>query len=295
MEQLGVIGHIAIDKVITATGTRTQLGGPPSYISPVAQILGVGIRVATKVGEDLPEEFTRMLLDWGMDVSVFTVHTPTTRFVLDYTRGGRGLAVDGVCADIEPEDVLDLPDEVIIAPIAGEIPWRTLQAVTSRTLALDPQGFIRDIGPDGSIRLKRWLDERLLARLSVFKASVEELGFITGTTDAGRGLARLNELGVGVAIATLGEEGALVQTSDERLSIPVYECDRVDPTGAGDAFLAGFFTEYVRDGDLEWCAAMGAASASAVVETIGPRVEISLDELVERAEGIQEMVRRSGV
>jgi sugar/nucleoside kinase (ribokinase family) len=62
-------------------------------------------------------------------------------------------------------------------------------------------------------------------------------------------------------------------------------------TGAGDAFITGFFTYYALGEDIEWCSAVGSASASAVVETVGPSIKVSRSELFERAEKVRSGIR----
>ena len=47
MAGLAVVGHIAIDKIIVARGERSQLGGPPTYVSLVADALGRSIMAVT--------------------------------------------------------------------------------------------------------------------------------------------------------------------------------------------------------------------------------------------------------
>lgn len=292
MESIAVVGHIAIDRIITSSGERLQLGGPPTYVSLITNLLGVSLAAATKIGGDFPETYASELKLRGLDVRDFTVQTAkTTRFVLDYTRAERGLGFDSICALIDPGDVVGLPEAVILAPIVQEIPKETLAALDSPVLALDPQGFVRRLDPGGSISLHPWLDLDLLHRVSVFKASERELRLVAGI-GGWEGLDRLRKLGVDVAIETRGREGARIQHRDKRIIVPPHLGDTVDMTGAGDAFIAGFFSEYASGEDVEWSSAVGSASASAVVETVGPSIKISRSEHLERAEKIREGIRR---
>jgi sugar/nucleoside kinase (ribokinase family) len=64
----------------------------------------------------------------------------------------------------------------------------------------------------------------------------------------------------------------------------------LDPTGAGDAFISGFFSEYLDGEDHSWCASMGAAMASCVVETVGARIDASRKLVRERAENVYNRV-----
>jgi 1D-myo-inositol 3-kinase len=288
VEPIAVVGHIAIDRIITRDGERFQLGGPPTYVSLITSLLGTPLRAATKVGGDFPEEYTSELEARGLDIHGSIVPSAkTTRFVLDYTKAERGLGYESLCSPIEPIDVEALPDAAIIAPIVGEIPVETLNAIESRVLALDPQGFVRRLELGGSISLHPWRDTRLLHRLAVFKASARELLLVAGEADWA-GLERLAGLGVSVAVETLGGEGAHIVHSGRKMIVPAHLGETVDTTGAGDCFIAGFMAEYATGEAVEWCAAIASAAASAVVETVGPRIKIGRAELFERAEKIRD-------
>lgn len=74
-----------------------------------------------------------------------------------------------------------------------------------------------------------------------------------------------------VLITTFGEKGSTVSTSDGKIikmkSCPPKSAD--DPTGAGDAFRAGFFFGYEKGFDLKTCAQIGSVAASYAIETYG--------------------------
>lgn len=74
-----------------------------------------------------------------------------------------------------------------------------------------------------------------------------------------------------VLIVTLGEKGSVIKTADgeviEVKSSPPESCD--DPTGAGDAFRAGFLAGYDLGKDLKTCAQIGSVAASYAIETSG--------------------------
>ncbi len=291
MELIAVVGHVAIDRIITHGGERQQLGGPPTYVSLITNLLGVQLSTVTKVGGDFPAEYASELAARGLDLRGSIVPSAkTTRFVLDYTRPDRGLGYESLCVSIAPQDIEGLPDATILAPIVGEIPRETLRALNSRTIALDPQGFVRKLEPGGLISFQSWCDMDLLRHVCVFKASERELHLVAGEW-GWAGLEKLVGLGVKVAIETRGGEGAHIKYSGKRMIVPAYAGDTVDTTGAGDAFIAGFFPVYTAGEDVEWCAALGSAAASAVVETIGPRINISREELIDRAEKVLDGIR----
>jgi sugar/nucleoside kinase (ribokinase family) len=294
MADLAVVGHIAIDRIIDARGERSQLGGPPTYVSLVADALGGSVEAVTKVGEDIPPEFVEQLRRLGVDLGGMVVEgAETTRFVLDYRGAERRLSVSSVCEAIGPEDVSELPEAVLIAPIVDEIPQPTASGIDAELIALDPQGFLREVLEDGRVQPRHWFDVGLLRRLTVFKSSDEELRLITGEANPLWGLEKLVRLGVKVAMATRGGEGALLATGRQRFRVPALRVRRaLDPTGAGDAFMGGFLLEYLDGKEPLWCASMGAAVASCVVETLGARFDASKQEARRRAEEIYDGAER---
>ena len=114
-----------------------------------------------------------------------------------------------------------------------------------------------------------------------------------GSGDLRYSLRKLHNLGVGIVIITLGEEGSVLSLRGELYAIPSYEVEQVaEPTGAGDAYMGAFLAEYVRGEDPVWCACVGTAAASFVVEGFGPSRFGSREEVLERAEVVQDMVMK---
>ena len=291
MKPIAVLGHVAIDTIITKSGSRQELGGPPTYISLIFHELGVETVAVTKVGYDFPDIYASTLAERGVKVPKRS-EEPTTRFILDYTSGERTIRVPTVCEPIMPMEVESLPETAIIAPIIQEIPDSTIKKISSSIIAIDPQGFVRHRKPDGEISFQPWINRELLARTSVLKASERELGLITGVS-GWDGLMKLNEGGVRVSLVTKGPGGADMISDGVRFSIPTYSSlEIVDTTGAGDSFIAGFVSEYARGEPPIWCACYGSAAASAVIETIGPRITANRNEITRRAENIYDRLIR---
>lgn len=292
MADYTVIGHIAIDRVISAYEDRVQIGGSPTYASLAARGMGGKIEAITRVGSDISEDHISQLKRIGLDIREDIVKdATTTKFVLDYRIPERRLRVEGVCVDILPSDVIEATGAVLLSPIVGEIPQQTYSRIDAEVLALDPQGFVREVQRDGAIKHRAWYDEDLLQRTQIFKSSERELRLITQETDCLKGLKKLTGLGIEVAIATKGQEGATLMTDSGAFDVPSVEDITVrDPTGAGDVFMGCFFQAYLEGEDPIWCACIGSALASGVVETVGPRNELSINEVNERAEGLYDRV-----
>ncbi|HMH31017.1 MAG TPA: PfkB family carbohydrate kinase, partial [Methylomirabilota bacterium] len=86
-------------------------------------------------------------------------------------------------------------------------------------------------------------------------------------------------------ITTKGEDGSIIGGNNVStpIEIAVAKADKiVDPTGAGDAYRAGFLYGYLRKWDLKACGQLGATVASFVLEKSGPQTELSKSAIVKR-------------
>lgn len=73
-----------------------------------------------------------------------------------------------------------------------------------------------------------------------------------------------------IQITTLGEKGSVVRQGDKKYKIPAAKVRAVvDPTGAGDAYRAGFVAGYLQGLALKVCGRMGAVCAAYTVEKYG--------------------------
>jgi fructokinase len=89
---------------------------------------------------------------------------------------------------------------------------------------------------------------RLLARTDVVKVSEEDLAWLDPGTEPVAAARALIGHADAVALVTLGGDGALVVTAEERIEVPAPRVDVVDTIGAGDAFMGGFLAEWSRQG-----------------------------------------------
>ena len=123
------------------------------------------------------------------------------------------------------------------ALVRTDFPTETLAALArdGRRLLLDAQGLVRTaaLGPletDGNIG-------EMLRNVTILKLNDEEAETLVGRVD----MDRLRSLGVPEVLLTLGSRGAVVVTADKAECIPAVDLAcRVDPTGAGDTFSAGY-------------------------------------------------------
>ena len=130
----------------------------------------------------------------------------------------------------------------------------------------------------------RILELNLLSNVDLFKSSEEEIISATGKSDLESAIGTIHDCGVEVVIVTKGARGAMISSQGVTYTIPAYPSRKfVDPTGAGDVFIGAFLAESCRKNDLLWNACVGCASASLVVEKVGPVFFSTREEIYRRA------------
>ena len=81
---------------------------------------------------------------------------------------------------------------------------------------------------------------------------------------------------------TVGPAGAYVLQGESTVHAPAAPMRRVDATGAGDLFAAGFLYGLTRGRDLATCGTMGCVAAGEVISHVGARPEEDLKALFGR-------------
>ncbi|MBI5613988.1 carbohydrate kinase family protein [Candidatus Gottesmanbacteria bacterium] len=79
----------------------------------------------------------------------------------------------------------------------------------------------------------------------------------------------------GILITTLGSRGSIIETMKDAIHIkPAKPKEILDPTGAGDAYRAGFITGFLKKFDLPTCGQMGSVTAAYTVEAYGTQTHV---------------------
>ncbi|MGC8999216.1 MAG: carbohydrate kinase family protein [Candidatus Bathyarchaeia archaeon] len=293
------VGHFSIDSINLPNRQLPYiiLGGSVAYVSLSARRLGANVSIISKVGEDFPEAYLWWLSQEGIDISNVAKikHEKTTRFELNYNGdlSSRILRLTSRSPSIEVEDLPNSLEAkaVHLAPIANEIPYEVAEklAKSAEIISLDPQGLVRVFDENGLVANESLKDKRMLELIDVYKSSRDEIEAVTGVADLKLAIKTVHDFGVEIVIVTLGMKGAVLSIGGAIYEIPAYTPNKlIDPTGAGDAFIGGFLAEYVRSKEALWCACVGSALASTIVEGVGPTFLGDENEIYRRASVLYE-------
>jgi len=297
MFDLTTVGHFAIDQIFLPkiVAPKPTLGGSPTYVSLAARKLGAKVSVVSKVGEDFPSEYVEWLKANGVDLSGLKHirDASTTRFLLKYEKQRRQLQLKNQAPTIYPDDMSNSLQAKAIhaAPIANELSQDAIDKLRGLTtvLSLDSQGFVRKFDEQGNVQLEKWKNPQVLRQIDIYKSSLDEIKMVTGLSDFRRAVQKIHEYGAKIILVTKGMKGATLFFDEEFYEIPACKSKAVkDVTGAGDGFIGAFLAEYVQGKDSVWCACVGSAAASFIVEGLGPAVFGEKEETYKRAIRIYE-------
>jgi sugar/nucleoside kinase (ribokinase family) len=155
----------------------------------------------------------------------------------------------------------------LLVPVAGEVrpEWAEVPSSGAR-LGVGPQGMLREFAADGWVRPVELGPSPILRAAGLVCASLDDL-------HPGTDLERLHALAPLAAIVlTAGDGGGVVLRDERHLRYPAVAIhDAVDPTGAGDVFLAALMAAWLVAGEPATSRALrfAAAAGSCAVEGVG--------------------------
>jgi len=111
----------------------------------------------------------------------------------------------------------------------------------------------------------------ILRHCSILFPGERELQLLSGEEDTERAAAVLLErYPIGVLVLKRGSRGCTVRTANDRIDVPAFRIQEVDPTGSGDCFDAGFLCGLLEGRDLEQSARVAAAVGALNAQAFGP-------------------------
>ena len=231
-------------------------GGAPANVAVAAARLGSEAAFIGSVGEDLFGDFIlRALEAEGVVTSSVSRQSPPTRTSLAFVEvsedGDRSFTFyrSDPAADelLSPEDVSREALSGTAFVNFGSIPLIKDPARSAiHEAARLAENFDVPVAFDVNFREHLWENveaareavDPLLDLSTVVKMGDDELPPLLGTQDPEEAARMLLDRGASLVLISLGPKGAFYATEDFAGSVPAFEVEAVDATGAGDAFLA---------------------------------------------------------
>jgi len=274
-----VFGHLTHDTIVTSDKrTHETSGGAAAYASLTAAKLGAIVGIVTKVGMDFRDAYLEYLRRANINLLGLKVKMgKTTAFENVYDEGGK--RTQRLLSYTQPIETGDVPATYINArcfhfgPVFHEVSYDIIKFAHEKGIltSLDPQGYCRDRGPRYVVKLCGWKEAKeTLPHVDILKCDEAEAEKLTEEGDLNKAARIIQGSGPKIVLVTQGAKGLVLCHENEVERIPAIPAEKlVDPTGAGDAYSAGFIVEYLRTKDPKYSALFASCVASFVVEGIG--------------------------
>ncbi len=284
-----VFGDVIDDVIATPSGPirpdtdtpstiERRGGGSAANTATWLATLGTAVDFVGRVGVLDLERHTRVLREAGVRPMLAGDHElPTGTIVILVDGNTRSMLTErGANAALDPESVSDaILDGASALHFTGYSLFgrtetvgftRLIKRAKSRGVHVSVDaasaGFMSDFGA------KRFLGA--IAGADLLFPSLDEGRELTGLDDPQAIAQRLAKSFPLVAL-TLGSAGVIVASKGGSVLVDVVPTRTVDPTGAGDAFCAGFLNEWMASRDSRAAAEAGARLAAQAVGIVGGR------------------------
>ncbi|WAC09445.1 PfkB family carbohydrate kinase [Dyadobacter pollutisoli] len=274
MYDICTIGHITLDKVVTAQSVKYMPGGTSFYFSKALRQFDLKYMLVTALAEE-ESHIVAGLRD--EKIEVFSQNSPYTVYFENIYSANQDHREQNVLHKAAPFTVAQMPaiDAKIfhLGPLlSDDITVDLVKSLASKGIvSLDIQGYLRYV-KDKKVLYKDWADKKeALAHVSILKANEFEMEVVTGTSDVREGAQYLAGLGVKEVIITLGSKGSLIFKDNHFFQIPAYRPSAVvDATGCGDTYMAGYLSKKVAGAGVQEAGEFGAAMATLKIQSSGP-------------------------
>ncbi|MEK7083683.1 MAG: carbohydrate kinase family protein [Patescibacteria group bacterium] len=261
---------------------KKNFGGTAGNIAYTMKLLGGNPLILGTIGND-GNEYLHHLLAHGIAAENITQNKDTLTASAHITtdKDDNQITAFFAGANTRPADLPFPKNEkisfAIISPTHKDVMIRHAKECAERRIpfCFDPGQQITALSPQ-ELMLLIGQAKFLVANDYEMKMIEEKTGW--GETEL------LNH--VQTTITTLGEKGSIIRTKDEYITIDPCPPESVeDPTGAGDAYRAGFFSAYANGLPLETCGRVGSVAAVYAIESYGTQNHsFTHDEFAKRYE-----------
>jgi sugar/nucleoside kinase (ribokinase family) len=269
---ISVVGHTALDYIVDVekiSGKNESSpvidyeeypGGGAANIAYAITRLGGKSQLISPVGMDFASSgYEKILTDANVDISrLYRLKDQKISKAFVFTDKERNQATyfywgaSSKFKELEPE-----PADFVHLATADSI-YNAKIAQIAGFVSFDP-------GQDLVIYSKEKL-ELILEHTDILFANRHEIKRVLDIT--GKSFSELKDM-IEIIVVTYDAEGSRIYTDEAEFAIPVVSVKAVDPTGAGDAYRAGFLLAFTRKYSIPTCGKIGSTVASFAVQARG--------------------------
>lgn len=266
-----IVGHTALDHLFQVPSLpekhqstfildhKTYYGGGAANIAAGIANLGGEATLLSAVGGDFHgSRYEKWLTDLGVALDLFVEEdSPTaTAYIVTDEAGDQVTYFEwGASAAFAEREA---PELNFVHMATADPDFNVRVARKSVFASFDP-------GQD-LLRYSKEQLEEICDHIDILFANRHEVAGMCGLL----GISQEGLIGrIPVCIFTMDTGGSMLFAGGEEEYIPAVPAEAADPTGAGDAYRAGFFAAYEQRYELPACCRVGAVAASFAVEKVG--------------------------
>lgn len=252
----------------SVSAEKAFFGDCSGNIAVVAATLGVKTGFVTVAGNDFASSgYRQHLLDLGVDMSGVTIleQCPSGHNYNCFSPDGRGFCISqqGAAAYQSEEMIQEAWFQdaayTVICEAFSPYTLKALHCAKAQGSKTVLSGMVGDRNP-------LWQD--FLQAADILFINRSEFGRLVQL--AGSEQALFDRFSLERIFVTCGSEGSRTLDRNASLPVPIIRADKVeDPTGAGDAFVAGTIAGLLQGLTPQQAARIGAAASSFIIEQFG--------------------------
>ncbi|MBM3286583.1 MAG: hypothetical protein FJY88_04440 [Candidatus Eisenbacteria bacterium] len=276
-----LLAPLCVDEIVTRGGQgsvgvrRVAPGGVGLYAAWALARLGARVILHTPLAR------ADVGLLSALPPSVEAIVHPTretTRFRIEIDPGApdeRLLLAIAASDPLDPDRLSGLGESayILLGPLLPRDLSREISdrlAAGGRPIDLGIQGLVRDVAPDGTVRMKPAMSRPSLQPLRIVAGDEAEVALFSGVSDLEAALLALVRDSAREAVATAGSKGARIRVRGESASHLIAPTPARTgggrPVGLGDTFLAAYGWHRERGQAPQRAGALAASAAAALLE-----------------------------
>lgn len=273
-------------ETLTANSFKMGFGGKGANQAIAAAKLGSDVTMVAAVGDDsfgdmMYQNFKSNDIDTQFVYQIPNQSSGIATIIVDETSQNRILIVKGANLDLTKQNI----DDALVA--YTDIDFLILQLEIDLEIVYYAIEQAKKMGIPilfNPAPAAKGLNLDIITKVDILVPNETELEILSAMptntmAEIKQAAQSLLNQGIGAIIVTLGSKGALYLTKDSEILVAAPKVNAIDTTGAGDAFIGAFVSEYSVNKDIEGAIKFAISYASLSTTKKGTQTSyISKDE-----------------